>query len=257
MYFPNSMKVINRPTTQLPQVTDMVWLNQLPSLMFTIISKERSAEINMEIELQHHLTELEGDIMMQVIKNIITKKITPSRLNTTIIKDIKLDESKAKQLALDLLGRRFLPMQWYIGNVEGLIKDLGGDVAKYEAEARKNYPEVYAPDATTQVSETANVTAVPSQSKTTSTTDEPAILRDIAEKLATPKGRATVLLRLTALSLQIEEAGKSGQLTADETTKLLYGLDALSYSVNTQDLNPLEIGAIKRRLKNILAKVKA
>ncbi len=226
----------------------MAWLTQLPPLMFTIISKERSAEINMEVESQHHLTEQQGDGMMQMIKNIITKKVIPGQLLEKLKQEIGLKQEASKALALDLLGRRFLPMQWYIGNVEGLIKDLGGEVEKYVAEARKNYPEVYAPEAKTSPALTQTQTAI-------KTSDDLGIFHDIDETLTSTKGRAGLLLKLTGLSQEIEVAAKQGKFNETEGAELLRGLDALSYAVNTKDLNPLEIVAIKRKLKSILAKV--
>lgn len=244
--------------TSVPNST-LLAFGKLPELLKQVIDHEENSQINADIEKVNGLTSEQGDKMMDVIRKVILKVILPSALVTTIQHDINLDEEKAKKLALDLLGRRFLPMQWYIGNVEGLIKELGGDVEHYAAEARKNYPEVYAPDANMSAETTTVEVRPQTQSATAVDTDanEPVIVRDIGEKLATSKGRAGVLLHLVGLSQQVEAAGKSGKFTAKETEELLRGLDALSYAVNTQDLNPLEIAAIKRRLKNILAKVGA
>lgn len=231
----------------------------LPDLMKQILLYEENTDINQDIMNQNQLTIEQNTKMMGLIRKIILKDFPPTKLLNAVKQDLALNDDRAKKLALDLLGRRFLPMQWYIGNVEGLIKELGGDVEQYAAEAKKNYPEVYAPDANTST-ESVTVAAAP-QSQPTKTIDteanEPVIIRDIGEKLATSKGRAGVLLHLVGLSQQIEAAGKSGKFTAKETEELLHGLDALSYAVNTQDLNPLEIAAIKRHLKNILAKVGA
>jgi hypothetical protein len=60
---------------------------------------------------------------------------------------------------------------------------------------------------------------------------------------------------MSALSQQIEQAGQQQRLSEKETEELLHNLDALSYAVNTKDLNPLEIAAIKRRMKSIVSKL--
>lgn len=235
--------------------------SKLPDLMKMLTGSEVFPKINIEIEKQNGLTVEQGDKMMDVIRKVVLKTIEPRELLANIQKTIGLNENKAKKLALDLLGRQFLPMQWYIGDVEGEIKKLGGDVAKYETEARKNYPEVYEPHAQepevqTETSDVVTEKKEPASVRTvTSDTNEPTILHSIDDRLTTNKGRAEVLLRLTALSQQIEEAGKAKTLNENEAQELMHSLDTLSYAVNTQDLNPLEIAAIKRRLKNILAKL--
>lgn len=226
--------------------------SKLPDLMKSIIDRELFAQFDIEIEQHNGLTLEQGDKMMDVIRGIILKRYAPNKLVLTLKKTIGLDETKSKKLALDLLGRQFLPMEWYIGNVEGLIKELGGDLAMYQAQARKNYPEVYDPETAKRRAESEAEPAVEAGKQA-----EPSILHLIDERLQTNKGRAEVLLRLTALSQEIEEAMKTGELTETEGQRLLHSLDALSYAVNTQDLNPLEVAAIKRRLKNVLAKLRS
>ncbi len=228
---------------------------KLPDLLKKVIDRDVFAQGDIEIEEQNGLTIEQGDKMMDVIRMVIFKTITPVEVVATIQRVIGLDEVRAKKLALDLLGKQFLPMQWYIGNVEGLITELGGDVAKYQAEAQKNYPEVYAPQPTPETEEPTE--KIISPFKDEAAKDEPTILRNIDERLTTNKGRAEVLLRLTALSQQIDEAMKSGKFGETQGQEMLHSLDALSYAINTQDLNPLEIAAIKRRLKNVLSKLAA
>ncbi len=259
----------------------------LPELMKQILLHDENAEINGEIREHFQLSQEQGISMMGIIRNVILQHIQPSGLVQAFQTDMKLDEEVAKKMALELLGRRFLVMEWYLGGVTSEIQKLGGDVAVYEAEARKNYPEVYQPklvEPAVRIPELlAMLDHIPSpyddegnpkpdqledeavavgQTERPSASMEgqnekplPVILQDIEEKLATPKGRAGVLLHLVSLSQQIEDAEKDGTITAEQSSQLLHGLDALSYAVNTQDLNPLEIAAIKRRLKNIMAQI--
>ncbi|MEK7637092.1 MAG: hypothetical protein AAB402_01715 [Patescibacteria group bacterium] len=223
----------------------------LPDLLKDILAEDVSVDINMEIGKKYGINSKQIGVFVKVIRKVIFKTITPAELVATIKKDLGLDETKAKGMALDLLGRKFLPMQWYVGNVEGLIKELGGNLEKYVAEAKKNYPEVYAPQAKTETAPAKE----PAAAKDTG--EEPSILRQIEERLTSTKGRAEVLLRLTALSQQIEEAVKAQRLDEAAGEELLHSLDALSYAVNTKDLNPLEVAAIKRRLKNVVLKLGA
>lgn len=234
--------------------------SQLPALLKKVLEHEENIDINIDICRSMQLNDDQSTALMGVIRKVIFKTIRPEEVVAALKKDLELGEQQAKKLALDLLGRRFLVMQWYIGNVEAEIAKLGGDVVKYDAEARKLYPEVYEPHAQDQehvqeVEQHEETPAIETPSTSETGEQEPTILRAIDDRLTTNKGRAEILLRMTALSQQIETAGKSGALNETQTGELLHGLDALSYAVNTQDLNPLEIAAIKRRLKSILSKV--
>lgn len=243
--------------TQSEQQMFLRNISQVPSLLKALIDKDITTDAAISLADAYRLDGARNKAMIFLEGEVIVKHISPSEVLPFVRQHIIADDTQAKKFSFDFLGKICLPMQWYIGNVEGLITELGGDVEKYTAEAQKNYPEVYAPDA--QKSASVSVAETPAiasgTSATLATEEEPAIVRDIGEKLSSSKGRAGVLLHLVALSQKIEQAGTNGKLNAKETGELLHSLDALSYAVNTQDLNPLEIAAIKRRLKNILAKV--
>lgn len=226
----------------------------LPELMKQILLHEENTEINQEIMDQNGLSIKQNTLMMALIRKVILQEVPPQKVLDVVKKDLGLDDSGAKKLTLDLLGRRFLPMQWYIGNVETEITKLGGDVAKYEAEARKNYPEVYAPKVVEQPEEDVQPTVKESTS-IKDELDQPAILHNLEEKLNSNKGRAGVLLHLTNLSIQIEERVAKKTITPEAGQEMIHSLDSLSYAVNTKDLNPLEIAAIKRKIHSVLKKL--
>ena len=216
----------------------------LPDLMKSIIDREESAEINVDIVEKNRLSDDQGQEMMGVIRKIILRTITPRELLDTIRRDVKgLSDEQARKLALDLLGRRFLPMEWFIGNVENLIKELGGNLEIYQAEARKIYPEVYEIGATEKPA---------AKSVTTGSLVEHPILKEFDERLGTFKGKAEVLLRLTGLSSEVEQAVKDGKILPAEGDRLLKQLDGISYAVNTQDLNALEVESLKRGIRKVL-----
>lgn len=240
--------------TKFDQQAFLQEIGRLPKLMKVFVDSEKTIDLAIALVDAYGLNGLQNKAMIYLEGEIIVKHLRPADVLNFVRQHIFADENQAKKFTTDFLGQLCLPMQWYIGNVEGIIKELGGDVEKYIAEAQKNYPEVYAPNAQQKSTETDTSTAA-SKIETSTDEHEPVILQDIGEKLGTSKGRAGVLLHLVALSQKIETAGKSGQLSEKETGELLHSLDALSYAVNTQDLNPLEIAAIKRRLKNILVKV--
>lgn len=226
--------------------------------MKSIIDREESVVVNIDIEKNNGLTREQGDKMMGVIRKVILQIIRPDELVATIQKDIGLDEAAAEKLALDLLGRRFLAMEFYLGGIRPLIQQLGGNVDQYLAEAKKRYPEVYqaAPAPTA-----APVAPAPSAVVATKPTAQPSasssLLDGLEERLTTFRGRAEVLLRMTALSQQVETAINAKVIDDSRGQALLQALDALSYAVNTQDLNPLEVQAIKRRLAKVVAETES
>lgn len=255
-------------------------LAKLPTLMKQILLHDEVVETNEAIISEHQLNDHQAVAMIGVIRKIILQTITPSGLVDALVKDLGLELEKAKALALDLLGRRFIPMEWYIGGVSEEIRKLGGDPIRFEAEAKKIYPEVYQPTTVDEVPtsltpaewssrlpnpynddgserqlSTEQSLLATDQESNPATHTEPTILHQLDERLTTTKGRAEILLRLTAVSQQIESAMHSGGLTETKGQDLLHTLDALSYAVNTKDLNPLEINAIKRRLKSVLGQL--
>lgn len=221
----------------------------LSTLMKSVIDREESVTINIDIEKKNNLTHDQGDKMMSVIRKVILQTIRPNELVATIQKEIGLDEARAKKLALDLLGRRFLPMEFYLGSIRPLIQQLGGNVEQYLAEAKKLYPEVYA--APVLAPTAPEPAAAPSTQP--ETTSHP-ILSNFDQRLTSFQGRAEILLRLTGLSAQVEDAIKAKKLSIPDGQQFMQQLDAVSYAINTQDLNPLEVQSIKRRLTKLLAK---
>ncbi len=215
---------------------------KLPDLMKQVLLHDENTEINIAIKEKNNLTNDQRDKMMGIIRKIILQTIEPSALVSTVQRDLGFDESRAKKLALDLLGERFLPMEFHIGSVRPIIEQLGGNVNEYLVQARQRYPEVYAPK-------------LAQASADTGASGEHPLLRNFENKLETPRGRADVLLRLAGLAGQIDDLMKNEKLNQTLGEELLRSLDTLSFAVNTQDLNPLEVQSLKRRLRKVLTRL--
>lgn len=216
--------------------------SKLPDLMKQILLHDENTEINIAIKEKNRLSNEQRDKMMGVIRKVILQTIRPDDLVITLKQDLNLNEDRAKKLALDLLGERFLPMEFHIGPVRPLIEQLGGNVNEYLVQARQRYPEVYAPK------------LAPSPENPTG---ENSLLRNFENKIETARGRADLLLRLTGLAGQIDEMMKKEILNQAAGEELLRSLDTLSFAVNTQDLNPLEVQSLKRRLRKVLSRLPA
>lgn len=222
--------------------TTLLAFGKLPDLMKQVIDHDENSEINVAIEAKNRLSKDQGDRMMEVIRQVILQTIRPDELVATLQRDLAIDETKAKKLALDLLGERFLPMEFHIGPVRPLIEQLGGNVNEYLVQARQRYPEVYAPK------------TEPTTAASTDDSEHP-LLRNFDAKVESARGRADLLLRLTGLAGRIDNLMKSEKLSQADGEEAMRNLDTLSYAINTKDLNPLEVQSLKRRLRKVLARL--
>lgn len=209
-----------------------------PPLLRQVLSSRALVEILMDIGKQYHLTKPEQKVMVLLVDEIVIQQEQPKNLVERIQHDMGLEEDKAQNVAKDLLGRVFLPMEWYLGSIEPLLHELGGNVGEYTAEARQRFPEVYAP-----------VQQPPEQQAEAALHP---LLENFEDKVSTLRGKADILLRLTGLSTDVEDLMHNNQLSQEEGERMMRDLEAVSYAVNTQDLNPFEVSSIKRKIKKVL-----
>lgn len=217
-------------------------IRQLPPLMWRVINNQAMIDNASGLGEQYQLTPKQQDLMMAIERNVIIQYLPVARIQEEIGK-IGLPAEQAKNLTRDFLGRIVLPMEWHVGNVQTMIQNLGGRVDEYLADARQQFPEVYAPQFDQPV---ANQPLI-----------EHSILQNFEDKIATPRGRADLLLRLTGLAGRIDELMKAETINQAEGEELMRHLDTLSFAVNTQDLNPLEVQSLKRRLRKVLSRLTA
>ena len=210
----------------------------LPELLKSVLSHEENTDINLEIQSAHKLTPAQRQGMMKIIQGVILKNIVPANLVKSIQTELQLDVDQATSLARDLLSRRFLAMEWYIGPVQPLIEQLGGDVQTALRDIQRRYPELF-PETSGVLDE--NVF-----------TDSYHLLANFNEWIGTTEGKEEILLRLTNVSMQMEEAIKDGRIPEAEGQKLMADLDAVSYAVNTQDLNHFETHSMRRQIEKFL-----
>ncbi len=218
-------------------------LSQLPDLLKSVLGHEETADLNVEMIDRHHLSGDQVSALLNLLQLVIMQILSPADLLMRVQQDLHLDPTRAKALTLDVLGLRLLPMEWYIGPVQPTITQLGGNPEMYLKRLRTIYPEVYSPKAPAELSETPT------------SSSHPTLLNNFEDRLTSFKGRAEVLLRLTGLSSELEEMMKDNQLASNDGQQLMQQLDAITYAVNTQDLNAFEVQSIKRRLTKILERI--
>lgn len=224
---------------------------KLPDLMHRVLNHREIPARNIELGAKYKLTPAQQRLLVLNESAMIIQDYPPRQLTDHLRIELKLDDAKARALAADVLGYIFLPMEWFLGKIQPLIKDLGGDVDHYLAAAKKTWPEVYAGPGAPPVPPAKPTLTISPEEMEAIMAKHP-IMEDFDSRVGSFKGRAEVLLRLTGLSVEVEEAVKSNKITQEQGEQLLRQLDALSYAVNTKDLNALEVEALRRGIKKVL-----
>lgn len=222
-------------------------LAKLPPLMLRLTKHDGLVDQTLTIIDTYKLQRPQMNAFMELQRMLIAQLITPSQVEAYVRQQMKFDEPTTKKFTLDVLGRICLPMQWYIGNVDTLIQALGGNVAQCQAEAEKKFPDIYGLPGSTVTGD------IPPAVVSQAVDDD--VITHLDEALTNNKGRAGILLRLSSLSQEIEGHVAAHDIPEATGQELLHSLDGLSYAVNTKDLSPLEVAAIKRKLKSVIAKI--
>jgi hypothetical protein len=215
-------------------------IRSLPPLMRAILSNEALTQAAMDLDDRFSLTHEQSRMAMEIEYSIIAQEYAPSEVLTHAISMIRLPDDQARLFAAEFLGTIVMPMQWYVGNVEHLIQQYGGDLSYYKSLTADRFPELANPTVNHPASE-----------------DQAAekILEKFTERLSTFAGRAEILFRLTGLASQVEDAVRDNRLSASQGEQMITDLDSMSSAINTRDLNPFEVEALKRRLTRLLTQL--
>lgn len=225
----------------------------LPPLMKVVLCKEVMIDAVTQIEQQFKFNNEQLAAFMRVCQSVIAKITPPGGVVAELQTELGRSAEESRLIAREYLGRIALPLEWYIGPVQTLIQELGGDLNVYLAEAKKNFPEVYDPNFNVdQENKRSAAMAAEAQSDDESNM----IFHEFEVRLSSFPGRAEILLRLTGLATRIEQAMQAGTITTENGQELIRQLDAVSAFINTQELNPFEIQAVKRKIKRVLDRLR-
>lgn len=119
----------------------------LPQEIKDIFLQNNLLNANIEIIEKFNFSEEQIQRFLDIIDRIILKEISldkvfdslsdPSFLRMTDKEKINLDEEKTKSLFCDLLGLRFLALQFYLGDVEKYILEFKGNLIFYQERLEK------------------------------------------------------------------------------------------------------------------------
>jgi hypothetical protein len=236
-------------------------------MMQSVLSHEENGELTLRVADDHDLSRDQRKALVHIVQFVILQQVRPQDVPERVEKDLQLGRQEARQVACDLLGWRFLPMEWYIGPVQPVIRNLGGDPEHYLAELREIYPEVFlgAPlfpepkpdpeDPMTAYNEkiaAADQQQAEAAPEMSTRSEEFGILDEFLERLGSESGRAEILLRLTGLSSTLEERMDAGAITREVGEGFLERLESIANAIETRDMNPLEMQSLRRRMQRIL-----
>ncbi len=213
-------------------------IRALPPLMKAILNNEAFGEAIGELEEKYLLSPEQTKALLIIQSSIIGQEYSPDQIYPHIKELLKLGDPIAQQITVDFLGTIVVPMQWFVGNVEQLIRGFGGDPSSFVREAQRKFPELSAG------------TATPNDAS-----PEERLIDDMPNHLATFAGRAEVLLRLTGLSATIEDLMNAEYMSREEGERLIADLETISSAINTHDLNPFEIQTLQRRTRRVIEEI--
>lgn len=121
------------PDEQTPKDT-LSKLQELPQAVQDFILSPERSKINAEIVKKFKLTPEQEDLFFEITDKVIFKEIQLENFFAEVEKKIGLEPKKSKELSLEILGNIFLPLDSFLGNVQSVIKKLGGDPNEFAVE---------------------------------------------------------------------------------------------------------------------------
>jgi hypothetical protein len=117
----------------------------LPLAVKDFLLDEKSSEANLKVVEKFKLSPAEEDLFFDLTDRVIYKEIKLEDFFAEVKKSFKFDEKKAKDFALEILGNIFLPIDSYLGDVQGEIKKMGATAGEFvveKIEAEELTPEI-------------------------------------------------------------------------------------------------------------------
>ena len=103
----------------------------LPGPVQDYLYSERAGDLNEKIITRNKLSEDQEPKLYALLRELYVEATPLSRLVEETKTRFALDDAKAKQLAVDIAGFRLLPLDKFLGDVDGYIRSLGGDATQY------------------------------------------------------------------------------------------------------------------------------
>jgi hypothetical protein len=109
----------------------------LPQEVRDFLMDEKSSDANVKIVEKFKLSPIEEDLFFDLTDKVIYKELKLEDFFAEVKTVFKFDEKKAKDFALEILGTIFLPIDSYLGDVQGEIKKMGATAGNFAVEKIK------------------------------------------------------------------------------------------------------------------------
>jgi len=106
-------------------------LAALPEPVQDYLYSEQAGDLNEKIITRNKLPEGQEPILFMLLRELFVKDVPLPRLVVEIKGRFNFDDARARQLAVDIAGFRLLPLDKWLGDVDGTIRSLGGNPAQY------------------------------------------------------------------------------------------------------------------------------
>jgi hypothetical protein len=106
-------------------------LGEVPEAVQNHVFGEDIGDLNRSVIDRNALTETQVDAMFDLLNALILKAMPADRLEAEVGARLLVAPDKARKIALDIAGYRLLPLDKYLGDIDGLIRLMGGDPAAY------------------------------------------------------------------------------------------------------------------------------
>lgn len=108
------------------QKKDIDKFQTLPQAARDFLLSEQSSEANVKIVEKFKLSPEEEDLFFEITDKVIYKELKLENFLAEVKKFFKFNKEVIKKLSLEILGTIFLPIESYLGDVQGEIKKIGG-----------------------------------------------------------------------------------------------------------------------------------
>lgn len=106
---------------------------ELPGPVQDYLYSEKAGELNEMIIERNALTEPQEAALFDLLRKLFVRATSMPELLGEVKTRFGLDEAASKRLAADILGFRLLPLDKWLGDVDGAIRALGADPSAYPA----------------------------------------------------------------------------------------------------------------------------
>lgn len=106
-------------------------LAALPEPVQDYLYSARAGELNEKIISRNTIADDQEPRLFALLRELYVKESPLPRLVEEVKSRFVFDDLKAKRLALDIAGFRLLPLDKWLGDIDGYIRSLGGDPSMY------------------------------------------------------------------------------------------------------------------------------